>query len=120
VHGIWGLGFLALLSTATVAALRRFLPYWRTRQSHKQEDSSEQRHEAIRQGGRLMIMIGAGLTLLAFICYPQAAAVTPYTSARYLIGLLIAFPAVLAPLWEKQYSLKELRVWGTRLKAAIR
>ncbi len=120
IHGAWGIGYALLLSIATIIAARRFWMYWRKIPSHDQDYSVEQRHAAIRQGGHLMILTGAGLTLLAFILYPQASAVTPYTSARYLIGLLIAIPAVLAPLWEKQYSVKALRAWGARLKAASR
>jgi hypothetical protein len=49
-----------------------------------------------------MILVGAGLTMLAFTLYPQAAAVTPWISARYLVGLLIAIPALIFPLWEKK------------------
>lgn len=120
IHGIWGIGYVVLLTIATVTATRRFWKYWRALPSYESADSSEQRHEAIRQGGRLMILTGAGLTLLAFILYPQASAVTPWTSARYLIGLLIAIPAVLAPLWEKQYSAKTLHTLTAHLKATGR
>lgn len=57
-----------------------------------------------------MILVGAGLTMLAFVLYPQAAAVTPWISARYLVGLLIAVPAILFPLWEKKgHIIKSLR-----------
>ncbi len=61
----------------------------------------EHLQEAIRQGSRLMILSGTGLTLLAYMLYAQASAVTPVTSARYLVGLCIALPAILAPLWEQ-------------------
>lgn len=49
-----------------------------------------------------MILIGAGLTLIGFILFTQASAVTPWLSARYLAGLLIALPAVLYPLWKRR------------------
>src|SRR5579883_1873682 len=117
VHGIWGLGFLLLFCVAAITAARRFWQYWQKIPPHGQHYSPELRHEAIRHAGRLMILVGAGATLLAFILYPQASAVTPYTSARYLIGLLIAIPAVLAPLWEKKHSVKTFQSWSGRLKA---
>jgi 4-amino-4-deoxy-L-arabinose transferase-like glycosyltransferase len=120
IHGLWGLGFLALFCVATSAAARHFWQCWRKIPAHGQAYSPEQKHETIRQAGRLTILAGAGATLLAFILYPQASAVTPYTSARYLIGLLIAIPAVLAPLWEKKYSLKVLQTWRGLFKAASR
>jgi hypothetical protein len=120
VHGTWGIGFVVLLGIAIVTAARRFWEYRWSLSLSRQADLSEQRHEAIRQGGRLMILTGTGLTLLAFVLFPQASAVTPWTSARYLIGLLIAIPAVLAPLWEREYSLKALQGWTARLKASGR
>ncbi|HJT58004.1 MAG TPA: glycosyltransferase family 39 protein [Ktedonobacteraceae bacterium] len=120
IHGIWGIGYVLLLAIATLMATRRFWKHWRASLSDESASSLEQRQEAIRQGGRLMILTGAGLTLLAFMLYPQASAVTPWTSARYLIGLLIAIPAVLAPLWEKKYSAKALQGWSARLQAGAR
>ena len=107
VHGAWGIGFVVLWFIATIAAVKGLRRYWWS--APKREYSSEQQRETIRQAGRLMILVGAGLTLLAFMLYPQASAVTPWNSARYLVGLLIATPAVLFPLWEKRDVVKPWR-----------
>lgn len=107
VHGAWGVGFVVLWFIATIAAVRGLRWYWRS--APKREYSSEQQRESIRQAGRLMILVGAGSTLLAFMLYSQASAVTPWNSGRYLVGLLIATPAVLFPLWEKRGVVKPWR-----------
>jgi hypothetical protein len=52
-----------------------------------------------RECGRLALLVGAALTLLLYAASPQSARV-PQIVARYLLGLLIALGAVLAPLWE--------------------
>jgi hypothetical protein len=116
VHGIWGIGFVVLLIFATITASRRFWISWRS--SSKQKGMLEQEHlqEAIRQGSRLMILSGTCLTLLAYTLYAQASDVTPVTSARYLVGLCIALPAVLAPLWEQRHRRKALQDWVTLVK----
>nr|BBH93321.1 hypothetical protein KTA_15200 [Thermogemmatispora argillosa] len=45
-----------------------------------------------------MILGGAGGTLFLYCLFPQAA-LTPWPSSRYLVGLIISLPAVLFPLW---------------------
>ena len=100
IHGAWGTGFVLLWFIASISALRYFIKYRRSRK--KTLFSKELHRESVIQASRLMILLGTGVTLLAFTLYPQAAAVTPWISARYLVGLLIAMPAVLFPLWEKK------------------
>lgn len=108
VHGAWGIGFVLLWFIATISALRHFIQYRRSRR--KTAYSPAFHRASIIEASRLMILVGAGLTMLAFTLYPQAAAVTPWISARYLVGLLIAIPAILFPLWEKRnYVIKSLR-----------
>lgn len=108
VHGAWGIGFVLLWLIATISALRHFIQYRRSQR--KTAFSLEFHRASIIEASRLMILAGAGLTILAFTLYPQAAAVTPWISARYLVGLLIAIPAILFPLWEKRnYVIKSLR-----------
>jgi len=112
IHGVWGLGFIVLWCIATISAMQRLRRHWWS--SHKQKSAEE----TIRQAGRLMILLGSGSTLLVFMLYPQAAGVTPWNSARYLIGLLIALPAVLAPLWEKRTQWKKRA--STLARSAVR
>ncbi len=111
VHGVWGIGYLVLGFIASFAAIRWLRRYWQSSSKRKFAQTSSatpesaaviQRDEAVRQAARLMILIGAGLTLIGFILFTQASAVTPWLSARYLAGLLIALPAVLYPLWKRR------------------
>ncbi len=94
-QGCWGVGFLLLLTIAIVFAVRDL------RQWHKVFKPlfpPDERQSIVRHTARLAILGSAGLTLLAYISSP-APALVPVTSARYLVGLLIAFPAILWPLW---------------------
>lgn len=114
VHGVWGAGFLILwgvaiaLAIQRVRSLRRFLG--------TKEETDKMRYELRIQALRLMLLCCAGSTILVFLLYPQAAAVTPWNSARYLVGLLIAFPAVLAPIWDTLPALMTRQRWQTRFK----
>jgi hypothetical protein len=79
----WGPAFLLLLAVAeylAVAALRRTSP------------------DPTRQYARLALVVGAGLTVLAYLHDP-ASGHTPVESARYLSCLPVCLPAVLWPLW---------------------
>ena len=48
--------------------------------------------------GRLAMLAAAGLTVAAFAVSPTPG-VAPANNIRYIIGVLVATPAVLAPLW---------------------
>ncbi len=80
----WSLGVLALGVIAAQLAWRG----WRA--------AADQRAAAI-QVGRLALLVGGALVLGLYTISPQAAG--PLGNARYLIGLLIALPAVVYPLW---------------------
>ncbi len=113
VHAAWGIGFVLLWLIATTSALRHLIRYQRSRR--KTAFSSELHRASILQASRLMILVGAGVTMLAFALYPQASAITPWLSARYLVGLLIAVPAVFFPLWERKGNvIKTLRTRSAR------
>lgn len=116
VHGVWGLGFLVLWGIAAGAAVTGIRRY-RKKLKARGEVSAKERHELRLHAARLTLLCCAGLSILAFLLYPQAAGVTPWESARYLIGLLIAFPAVLYPLWRKRQALVPSRPWLARARA---
>jgi len=118
VHGAWSLLLLILLVAGIVSALRGFRKQWYLPPG--QQRPPEQRREAIRQATRLMILAALGLAILAFVTSPPASSGTPWTSARYLVGFLIAMPALLNPLWEKKAILKKGRAWGAHLKQGLR
>ncbi len=112
-HGAWGIMLVALWCIAVITAWRGLWQRWRKPLS--ETSNGDRQREAKRQAGRLMILVGAGLTTLAFVLYPQASSVSPWISARYLIGLLIATPALLAPLWEGATSAAASHSWAARL-----
>ncbi len=102
VHATWGLGSLILWVIAVVLALRA---YWQLRyQSAKK--SWEERRAAIRQCARLMVLGSAGLTCLIYLLSAPSA-LGPWPGSRYLVGLQIATPAILAPLWNMASTFKE-------------
>jgi len=70
---------------------------WRRRCSGSNQWNIEERHITILQTARLLLLCAAGLTLALFVLSPIAAE-KPW-STRYLIGLLIAMPAIVWPLW---------------------
>ncbi|WP_428833191.1 ArnT family glycosyltransferase [Micromonospora coerulea] len=56
------------------------------------------RADRVRPAGQLALVVGAGLTLFAYVRSPLAAA-DPLGNSRYLSVLQISLPAVLWPLW---------------------
>ncbi|GAB3153681.1 hypothetical protein GCM10027290_46940 [Micromonospora sonneratiae] len=80
----WGIAYPILLVAAGVLAVRAL-----------RRATGDER---VRQAGRLALVVGAALSLLAYAS-SGAAGSTPVESARYLHCLLISTPAVLWPLW---------------------
>ena len=110
VQGGWSLGYMALLVIALFLAARPLWKQWRQwgkwDQGHTRHSaiasatasSIEERKHTVLEFARLMLLLSAALTIFLFVISPTAA-VRPW-STRYLIGLLIALPAVLWPLWQ--------------------
>ena len=88
----WSVGFLVLWTIAVILTIHNLLKL-----SIQTPRPQTDKQAIIRQFARLMLLCSAGLILLLFIMSP-ASAVFPQNS-RYLIGLLISTPALIAPLW---------------------
>ncbi|MFI7432666.1 ArnT family glycosyltransferase [Micromonospora haikouensis] len=86
----WGPAYLTLLVVAAVVALVAI----------RRADPGERRVQA----GRLALLAGAALTLVAYVA-SSSSAVTPIESARYLHYAMVSLPAVLWPLWVALTSL---------------
>jgi len=86
----WGLGYLLLWLLAALLTIRAL---WRARKEH-----GEQRQRVLL-AARLCLLAGAGLAIAAYAA-SSAPLGMPQSHARYLIGLLIATPAIIWPLWE--------------------
>ncbi len=87
----WSVGFILLWTIAVVLTIKNL---WKLRSL----TPGHPRSQAIkRQFARLMLLSSGGLILLLFIMSPASAAFPD--NSRYLAGLLIATPALVAPLW---------------------
>lgn len=95
--GGWGIGFIVLGIIAACLAARIIWRQWR--KTSFQNWSFEERQDVKRQCARLMLLVSAGLTFLLYMQSPISA-VIPDVVWRYLICVLIAYPAVLWPLWD--------------------
>ena len=97
LQGGWSLGYLLLLTIATCMAVRGV---WKLRKVHATNMLNwpvEDRRLAILYIAQLMLLLSAAITIFLFAHRPNSAS-RPW-STRYLIGLLVATPAVLWPLW---------------------
>jgi hypothetical protein len=97
VHGTWSLGYIALFTIASLLAIGALWKLWLLPRARANSWSQEERHAAVIHFARLMILFSAGVTLLLYVNSPLSG-LKPW-STRYLVGLLIAVPAVLWPLW---------------------
>lgn len=95
IHSTWSFGYLLLFTCAFALAAWTAWKAWRN--WHGQKEGHEQRQILARHTARLFLLCSAVLTVLLYI--PGTATNWPGTHARYIIGLLIATPAVLWPLW---------------------
>ncbi len=95
----WSVGFILLWTIAVVLTLRDLLKnLWKLRMLKPGYSWSQAEKQAIkRHFAHLMLLCSGGLILLLFIMSPTSA-VFPGNS-RYLVGLLISTPALIAPLW---------------------
>ena len=121
-QGGWSLGYIALLIIAACLAIIPLWKLWGAYRASRQAWTPDQHQATIIHIARLLLLCGAGLTLALFALSPLAAE-KPW-STRYLIGLLIATPAVLWPLWNgirSSTSSDGLRsAWSRRSSKALR
>jgi hypothetical protein len=93
-----------------MAALGACGALWQLLRRHPHSWSLEDRQQAVRQWGRLSLLIIGGGTLFLYVLSPNSA-LYPVATSRYLIGLLIVTPALLYPLWQGLLVLKPLLVF---------
>jgi hypothetical protein len=91
----WSLGYL-MLWTIAVSLLVKNLWQFLIRSKGLAWTPTE-RQSVIRPFARLMLLCSSGLILLLFITSPVSGAFPG--NSRYLAGLLISTPALIAPLW---------------------
>jgi hypothetical protein len=96
IHSSWSSAYLALLACAIVLAMWTTWQTWRS--WHKRKEEPETRKNLARHIARLLLLGSVVLALSLFIASPAPIGV-PANHARYIIGILIATPALLWPLW---------------------
>ena len=113
LQGGWSAGYLLLWLVAVcvaVLAIWRIVYPWFARLKESADTSEETRRQLIRQGGRLVVLVSVGLTLMLYTESPSPA-VAPDTSFRYLTCLLLALPVLLWPLWQGLGKSKRSMKW---------
>lgn len=120
VHGGWSLGYIALQAAATLLTIRALWKLLQLRRARTHSWSQEERQAMIIHFARLIILFSVGVTLFLYVS-SALSGLKPW-STRYLVGLLIAVPAVLWPLWQGA-GFDELRLPSripTKLMAAFK
>lgn len=91
----WSIGFVVLWM---ISALHELRMLWKLRQrSPGLPWPAVKRQALVRHSARLVLLGSAALILLQYTSGPISAIFPEYS--RYLIGLLISTPALIAPLW---------------------
>ena len=110
-HAIWGIGYIALLILSVVLTLSVLWRIWR--QGQFTLCVVDTRQTVVRSVSQLLLL---GSAILAISAYSLSSAPVgwPGYHSRYLIGLLIVTPALLAPLWNaasNMYTMKLSQQW---------
>jgi hypothetical protein len=116
VHGLWSLGYLALLGAALIVGARACRTAWP--QMWRDEPDASKRAQLVIPMARFALALGAALTLALYISSPVAAR-APQVVMRYLVGLTLAAPVLLAPLWEWATSSAGRKAWMGRLALGV-
>lgn len=103
VHASWGLSYIVLL---TLAVMLSAITLWKLRSQFRTYMSSlEERHTIVRHVAQF-ILLSSGILAIAAYALSLGPLIWPGIHARYLIGLLIVIPAVIAPLWGSASTIK--------------
>ncbi len=113
LQGGWGIGYLLLLTLVTFLTASIIWRELKNRASSTLENKGIERQQLIRQCCRLMLLVSTGGTILLYAISPTAAAV-PGPTARYLVCVLVATPALCWPVWNSEWTTKALFQRRTR------
>jgi hypothetical protein len=95
-QGGWSLGYLFLLGAGLFVSARTCLHLVQQRIRH-QATSTEEAQPGLKNFARLMHLLSAVLVIALYVTSPLSG-LKP-VSTRYLVGLLVATPGILWPLW---------------------
>ena len=103
IHEGWGLGYILLL---TIAVLLAASTLWQLRgRIRTRTESFAERQTIVRHVARFMLL-GSAVLAIGVYALSSGPMSWPGIHARYLIGLLIVTPAVIAPLWNAVSTIK--------------
>ncbi len=105
VQGGWGIGYLMLLAFVTLLTVYAIWRGWKDRVSSTANNKEAERQDIARQCCRLMLLVSVCGTILLYAISPAAAAY-PGPTARYLVCVLVATPALCWPLWNSEWMAK--------------
>lgn len=97
LQGSWGIGYVLLLCTGLFLAGSACWKLWKRHRAQDQAFTSKEQQEAVRQFARLMLLFNAVLIIFLYVHSPLSG-LKPW-STRYLVGLLVATPGIIWPLW---------------------
>ncbi len=116
-QGGWSAGYLLLgviTTGAALLALKRLAGPALAQLRHASSADEETRRKMVLHCGRLAVLIGAGLTLLAYTISANPA-LYPDTSFRYLTCLFLVLPILLWPLWQGLHQRRHTARWWMRV-----
>lgn len=117
VAGVWTGIVLTLLTVAVGLAGGRLFAHWARARSGRSPPADD--HHTVIRDSTTIALLAATLTTLALFVASPAPALVPREGSRYLLGLWIALPAVLWPLWIRRPARQASRPSGTRLLRLI-
>ncbi len=95
LYAAWSLGYMGLLAISSWNALKSIAMLRKKKAAEKTLETQE-RQALILHTARLLLLLCAWLTILSYLSSATAAQ-RPW-SYRYLVGLMVTIPAVIAPL----------------------
>jgi hypothetical protein len=123
IQGTWSTGYFLLLGMGLWLAGSACWKLWKQQRAQGQNFTPQDQQEAARQFARLMLLFNAVLIIFLYVHSPLSG-LKPW-STRYLVGLLVATPGILWPLWrltglEKTHlTFKGITNWLSRVALVL-
>ena len=114
-HGSWGIGYLILLSAVILLTASTIWKLRRQASTHAVEENVEPQEELKKFIIRFAMLASAAIDII-FYAFSSAPSTLPGLHARYLFGLLIIMPAILAPLWYGASASRRASMWTEQAK----
>jgi hypothetical protein len=107
LYAAWSLGYMLLLGISSWNALKSITMLMKKKAAEKTLETQE-RQALILHTARLLLLACAWLTILSYLSSATAAQ-RPW-SYRYLVGLMVTIPAVIAPLMNNHSWLDRMKL----------